>query len=62
MTNNSKEYIGGKEDWIQVAEIAKNCLFFCTDSEDEWTADELFSCYNCKYRRWTAQSFICCKL
>jgi hypothetical protein len=24
-------------------------------------ADESISCYNCRYRRWTVNSFICCK-
>ena len=26
---------------------------------DEWVADEIRSCYNCRARRWTAASFVC---
>lgn len=56
-----REYKGGKEDWAIVAEIAENCPSFIPDDEDEMVADEAFSCYNCRYRRWIAKSFVCCK-
>jgi hypothetical protein len=57
--NGKSEYPGGSEDWKVVAEIAKNCVYFCPDVEEEQVADELRSCYNCKYRRWTRRSFTC---
>ena len=34
------------------------CGTYRRDDEDE-TVDETVSCYNCRYRRWTAQSFTC---
>ncbi len=56
-----REYEGGKEDWVAVAHIALNCPGFKPDDEDEMVADEAVSCYNCRYRRWTIKSFVCCK-
>jgi hypothetical protein len=32
---------------------------FHPDVEEEQVADEDRSCYNCRYRRWTAASFVC---
>jgi hypothetical protein len=32
---------------------------FHPDVEEELIADEARSCYNCRYRRWTAVSFSC---
>lgn len=55
------EYSGGKEDWATVAQIAETCLKFKADDEDEMVADEPVSCYNCQYRRWTVDSFVCYK-
>ncbi|SDK16961.1 hypothetical protein [Natronincola ferrireducens] len=60
---NSKEeaeFIGGKSDWTRAKEIAETCLFFKEDVEDELVADDLRSCYNCRLRRWTEKSFVCC--
>ncbi len=54
------EFKGGKAAWADAAEIALDCIFFTADDEDEQVADELVSCYNCRYRRWTAESFTCC--
>lgn len=56
-----REFSGGKEDWAVVARIAENCREFKVDDEDEMVADEPISCYNCRFRRWTSDSFICCK-
>lgn len=55
------EYQGGKEDWENTAKIAASCGEFIEDDEDEQVSDELISCYNCRYRRWTDTSFVCCK-
>ena len=57
-----QEFLGGKEDWEGAARLAKNCSQFRPDLEDEVVADELRSCYNCRYRRWTSRSFICLKM
>lgn len=55
------QYSGGKKDWAQAAEIAAGCPCFAPDHEDEQTAEEEISCYNCRFRRWTASTFICMK-
>lgn len=55
------EYQGGKDDWDNVAKIAASCSKFIEDDEDEQVADERQSCYNCRYRRWTSTSFVCCR-
>jgi len=56
-----REFTGGKEDWETAANIAGDCPGFKPDDEDEMVADEDVSCYNCRFRRWTMKSFICCK-
>lgn len=56
-----KVFQGGKEDWVGAAQAADKCLSFKLDVEDEIVADELRSCYNCRYRRWTVESFACYK-
>lgn len=59
--NGKKEFLGGKNDYISVAEIAEICTNFKLDDEDELVTDEPKSCYNCRFRRWTSESFVCCK-
>lgn len=56
-----KEFSKGKIGWEAAASAARNCEFFKCDIEEELVADECISCYNCRYRRWTAASFICVK-
>lgn len=51
----------GQNNWDGAARIAALCTTFHPDEEDEQVADDLLSCYNCRYRRWTAVSFSCCK-
>ncbi len=58
---NQREFTGGKEGWRAAARIAAGCPHFRPDDEDEMTADEEVSCYNCLYRRWTMDSFLCNK-
>ncbi len=57
--NGRQEYPGGKEDWPGAARMATLCTTFHPDVEEEQVADEAVSCYNCRYRRWTAASFTC---
>lgn len=52
-------FIGGKNVWEKAAKVAKKCDQFRLDVEEERVADQETSCYNCRYRRWTADSFIC---
>jgi hypothetical protein len=54
-----KEFQGGKEDWSGAVRAASCCAAFRPDVEEEWIADAVISCYNCRYRRWTAASFTC---
>lgn len=55
------ETVSGKEDWEGAAFVAESCPGFHMDVEEELIADELVSCYNCRYRRWTADAFDCLK-
>lgn len=55
------EFIGGKDDRQGAAGAAGNCGHFKMDVEEELVVDEPLSCYNCRYRRWTAASFTCVK-
>lgn len=57
--SGEKEFTGGSEDWSGAALAAAQCHFFRPDAEEEIVADEVISCYNCRYRRWTALSFTC---
>lgn len=51
----------GKEAWQEAVEAARTCTHFSVDDEDEWVSEEERSCYNCRYRRWTPESFVCLK-
>ncbi|SMD07191.1 hypothetical protein [Sporomusa malonica] len=55
-----KEFSAGKKEWTGAAAAAESCLAFHSDVEEEAVADEIISCYNCRFRRWTRSSFICC--
>ena len=50
---------GGKESWGAAAAVAAGCGSFVPDVEEEMVADDERSCYNCRYRRWTVNSFTC---
>lgn len=54
-----KEFKGSKNDWTVTEKIAMKCSHFIIDDEDELVSDNLISCYNCRYRRWTSKSFTC---
>ncbi|MDD2373597.1 MAG: hypothetical protein PHR04_03055 [Syntrophomonadaceae bacterium] len=51
----------GKEAWQEAVTEAGKCIHFSLDDEDEWVSEEERSCYNCRYRRWTSESFVCLK-
>jgi hypothetical protein len=61
MTYYGTEGIYGTNDWAGAAHIAGTCSHFTPDVEEELVAEEPRSCYNCRYRRWTAASFTCQK-
>ena len=54
-------WTGGKADWSAAASAASACGVFSPDCEEECVAEEDVSCYNCRYRRWTRDSFMCMK-
>lgn len=54
-----KVFVGGRNDWTGAAEAAEACVSFRMDVEEELIADEEITCYNCRYRRWTVDSFTC---
>jgi len=49
----------GHDAWGFAAQYAAACTQFQMDVEEELIADDDVSCYNCRYRRWTAASFTC---
>ncbi|HOP39822.1 MAG TPA: hypothetical protein PLI53_02140 [Geobacteraceae bacterium] len=59
LEDGSRKYRGGRNDWSGAANEALRCEWFREDVEEEWVADEARSCYNCRYRRWTEDSFVC---
>ena len=54
-------FSGGKDAFEDAARAAAQCERFAEDCEEECVADEARSCYNCRYRRWTKESFVCMK-
>jgi len=54
-----KLFLHGREDYTAAARAAEACPVFREDVEEEWVTDEARSCYNCRLRRWTADSFQC---
>ena len=58
---DGRTWTGGKSDWDEAAAEAAACEAFASDCEEECIAEEDVSCYNCRYRRWTRDSFLCMK-
>ncbi|MCF0136971.1 MAG: hypothetical protein HUJ66_01255 [Oscillospiraceae bacterium] len=52
-------FTSGREATGTAAEEAEKCENFSRDYEEECFAFEDVSCYNCRYRRWTRDSFEC---
>ena len=46
---------------IQARGKALACTDFNPDDEDEQVSDTEVTCLNCRYRRWTQESFACLK-
>ena len=57
-----REFIPGKDNWEAAARAASDCAAFTADVDEELVAEEERSCYNCRYRRWSASSFTCMKI
>lgn len=58
---DGEESVWGKQDYARAALMAEKCPDFIIDDEDEQVTEEPRSCYNCRFRRWTVQSFTCTK-
>ncbi len=58
---DQREFTGGKSAWTAAVTMAVNCQDFREDEEEEWVADDSRSCYNCRSRRCTRDSFVCLK-
>ncbi len=56
-----KRFLHGKDNYPVAAEAAMQCGSFICDDEDETVCDDEKSCYNCRYRRWTVDTFECMK-
>lgn len=54
-----REFAGTKDDWDAAARLAENCNDFMADDDEEMISDQLRSCFNCRFRRWTQTSFVC---
>lgn len=61
ITERGRVWTGGQFDWTQAAEAAASCGAFVFDCEEECVHEDERSCYNCRYRRWTRESFVCMK-
>lgn len=59
--DSENRFLYGKNDTVKACEAARLCPDFTEDCEDECVSDELVSCHNCRYRRWTHESFDCMK-
>jgi hypothetical protein len=46
---------------VLAAQKAMACAHFTLDDEDELVSDEEITCLNCRYRRWTQETFTCMK-
>ena len=51
----------GLNDFDKARQSSENCKNFSLDDEIEWVDDVEKSCYNCRYRKWTEDSFSCMK-
>ena len=50
-------FLPGRDEPDAAADAAKECGKFVRDYEEECFSDGEVSCYNCRYRRWTSDSF-----
>lgn len=60
LDQNRKTFLYGKNNPAEARAAAAACPDFCEDSAYE-REDDAVSCYSCRYRRWTPESFDCMK-
>ena len=54
-----RRYLTGRDAPCEAERAARECGLFSRDDEEECFASEDITCYNCRYRRWTSDSFEC---
>jgi len=54
-----RTFLPGRNAPELAEQAALICSLFRRDDEEECFAEEPVTCYNCRYRRWTADSFTC---
>lgn len=59
MADGTRHFRHGDEAPELAARAALACGRFQRDDEEECFFDEPVTCYNCRWRRWTADSFTC---
>ncbi|WP_180999670.1 molybdopterin biosynthesis protein MoeB [Campylobacter concisus] len=58
--NEKNEFKYGKFNYEKAHQIAQNCAKFKLDNdEEEMVCRGERSCYDCAFRRWSKDSFIC---
>ncbi|WP_107697876.1 molybdopterin biosynthesis protein MoeB [Campylobacter concisus] len=58
--NEKNEFKYSKFNYEKTHQIAQNCAKFKLDSDEEETScGGETSCYDCAFRRWSKDSFIC---
>ena len=61
--NEKGEFRFGKSSYEKAREIAENCANFRLDNdEEEMACGGEISCYDCTFRRWSAEGFTCAML
>ena len=54
-----RRFLPGRDAPHEAEHAARECDLFSRDDEEECFASEDITCYNCRYRRWTSDSFEC---
>ena len=54
-----RRFLPGRDAPREAELAALECGRFSRDCEEECFAYEPVTCYNCRYRRWTSDSFEC---
>lgn len=58
---DKEDFLCGKNDEAGARAAARECTLFAEDCEEECVSVEPLSCLNCRYRRWTQESYFCMK-
>lgn len=58
---DKRYFIHGKNSVENASDAAKICTSFVLDVDEECITDLDRCCYDCLYRRWTRDSFMCVK-